>query len=312
MENNNRFLLDHDNSKMKSKNLLTFIIIYSIAITIISIVLAWMLIDLKNFAQMESTAKAEAINVKDNLLLKLNNMEMEYDELSHEYEELDSLFTEEKAKVQELISEINTLKGTSTETYKAKVAELEKRLKDYVAKIDELKSKNEKLTSENIKTKNTLDSSLNNAILLDLKNNELSEKIKSGSVLKAYDLSSVSLRLKSDKKEAPTHLAKKVEKVRTCFSLSENIYAAKGYKIIYLRIADPDGAIMTDPAKKSTTFTFKGKSISYSEKQEIYYNNKSADICIDWAKTGVLKKGIYYVDVFIDETLLGTSSFSLE
>ena len=41
MENNNRFLFDHDSSNIKSKNLLTFIIIYSIAITIISIVLAW-------------------------------------------------------------------------------------------------------------------------------------------------------------------------------------------------------------------------------------------------------------------------------
>jgi myosin heavy subunit len=312
MENNNRFLFDHDSSNIKSKNLLTFIIIYSIAITIISIVLVWMLIDARNFAHKESTAKTEAITEKGNLLNTLKNMEMEYDELSQEYEELDSLFTAEKTKIQELVAEINNLKGTSTEAYKAKVAELGKRLKEYEAKIDELKSRNEKLTTENLKTKNTLDSALNNAILLDLKNNELSEKIKNGTALKAYDLSSVPLRLKSDKKEAPTHLAKKVEKVRTCFTLSENIFSAKGYKVIYLRIADPDGAIMADPAKTTNTFTFKGKSIRYSEKLEFYYNNKSEDICLDWVKTGLLKKGIYYVDVFINDTLLGTCSFSLE
>lgn len=291
---------------------MTIVLIYSIAITIISIIFAWMLIEARNFGKRESLKKTEAIVEKDNFLYKLKNIEMEYDQLSYDYGDLDSLFSDEKTKIKKLIAEINSTKGSSVESYKAKVAELEKRLKEYVAKIEELKSKNEKLTTENLKTKNTLDSALNNVILLDLKNKEMSEKIKRGTALKAYDLSSVALRLKSDKKEVPTRLAKKVEKVRICFTLSENMFAAKGYKVIYLRIADPNGAIITNPATSSDTFIFKGKNLLYSEKLEVYYNNKSEDICIDWAKTSTLKKGIYYVDVFVDDNLMGTCSFSLE
>lgn len=312
MENNNSFLFEPNSSKLKSKNFLTALILYSIIITVASIILAWLLVDAQSFAEKESTAKTEAINEKDNLLHKLKNMEMEYDELSREYQDLDSLFTEEKAKIKALIAEISSMKNPSTANYQAKVTELEKRLKEYVEKIDELKAKNESLTAINVKTKNTLDSALNKTLEVSLKNQELTDKIKLGTALKAYDLSTVALRIKSDKKEAPTRLAKKATKVKTCFTLSENLFTTKGYKIVYLRIADPDGVIMPNTTDANASFTFKGKSIMYSEKLEIYYNNKSEDVCIDWNKTTELKKGIYYVDVFIDDNLLGTSTFSLE
>ncbi len=312
MGNNSGFLFESNSTKLKSKNFLTALIIYSIIITVLSIILAWMLIDSQSFAEKESSAKTIAINEKDNLLHKLKNMEMEYDELSREYQDLDSLFTEEKSKIKALILEINNLKGSANTTkYQATVTELEKRLKEYVAKIDELKAKNETLTAQSVKTKNTLDSTLNKTIELTQKNQELSEKIKTGTALKAYDITCTALRIKSDKKEAPTSLAKKTQKVRTCFTLSENLFTTKGYKVIYIRIADPDGAIMTVASETSSYFTFKGKSLLFSEKLEIYYNNKSEDVCIDWSNTLVLRKGIYYVDVFIDDNLLGTSTFSL-
>lgn len=313
MENKKSFLFESNTTKFKSRNFLTVLILYSIIITVLSIILAWLLVDAQSLAEKESSAKTLAINEKDNLLYKLKNMEMEYDELSREYHGLDSLFTEEKTKIKALIAEINTMKGSANTTvYQAKVTELEKRLKEYVEKIDELKSKNETLTTQSVKTKNTLDSALNKTLELSLKNKDLSEKIKTGAALKAYDISCIALRIKSDKNEAPTRLAKKTQKVRTCFTLSENLLTTKGYKIVYIRISDPDGAILTSADEASSYFTFKGKSLLFSEKLEIYYNNKSDDVCLDWKNNSELKKGIYYVDVFLDDNLLGTSTFSLE
>jgi predicted RNase H-like nuclease (RuvC/YqgF family) len=303
------YFFDTDKNKRKEKNFLTLFILLTIILTIACVILTWQLIEFRNLAKQESTAKTEALTAKDDLLHKLKNLELEYDELSKEYEGLDSVFTKEKAKITELMDEIKELKG-SPEVYQAKVAELEKRLKEYVDKIEALKSKNEILSSDNLKIKNTLDSTLNINVAISSKNLTLTEKVKAQAILKATDLVTEGIRFTGKKQEVPTRSAKKAQRLKTCFSLSENMLATKGYKVIYLRIADPDGAIFC--LSENDTFTFKGKSIIYSARKEVYYDNSNQDICIYWEKLKDFKKGTYYVDIFSDDNLLGTSTLLLE
>jgi len=303
------YFFNTDKNKRKEKNFLTLFILLTIILTIACVILSWQLLEFRNLAKQEATAKTEAITAKDDLLHKLKNLELEYDELSKEYEGLDSVFTNEKAKITELMNEIKELKG-SPEIYQAKVAELEKRLKEYVDKIEVLKSKNEILSSTNLKIKNTLDSTLNVNVAISSKNLTLTEKVKAQAVLKATDLVTEAVRFSGKKQEITTRSSKKAQRIKTCFSLSENMLATKGYKVIYLRIADPEGTIFC--LSESDTFTFKGKSIIYSVRQEVYYDNSTQDICVYWEKIKEFKKGTYYVDIFTDDTLLGTSTMSLE
>ena len=300
---------DPDSSKVKSRNFLTFFIILTIFLTIACVILSWQLIEYRNLAMQESTAKIEAVTEKEGLLHKLKNMELEYDELSKEYEGLDSVFTEEKIKIKSLMEEIQSLSGSAS-NYQDKVAELETRLKDYLSKIDEMKSKNELLTSENLKVKNTLDSTLNLNIELSSINQTLADKIKSEATVKAGDLIAEGVRYNSSKQEVATKIAKKAQRIKICFTLSENTLALKGYKVIYIRIAEPDGNILC--LSEDDTFTFKGKKIVYSTKKEIYYNNYSEDLCIYWEKTKAFKNGIYYIDIFCDDALLETATFAFE
>jgi len=303
------YFFDSDNNKQKERNFLTLFILLTIILTIACVIFAWQMIEYRNLAKQESTAKTEAITAKENLLHKLKNLELEYDELSKEYEGLDNVFSKEKTKITSLMDEIKTMKG-SAENYQEKVAELEKQLKDYVTKIEDLKSKNQTLSSENLKVKNTLDSALNKNIEISSKNQTLTEKMKSQAILKAADLVSEGIRFNSTKQETPTRLARKAQRIKTCFSLTENLVAPKGYKVIYVRIAEPDGAILC--LSNNDIFTFKGKSIVYSTRKEIYYDNATQDICVYWDKTKEFKKGIYYIDIFADDNLLGTSTISLD
>jgi len=307
MENSNYFF-DSD-TKSKGKNFLTIFILLTIVLTIACVILTWQLIEFRNLAKQESAAKTSAISQKDEMLHKLKNLELEYDELSKEYEGLDSVFTKEKTNIQSLMIEIKNLKGSAL-NYQEKVEELEKRLKEYVTKIEDLKSKNESLSSENLKVKNTLDSSLNKNIEISSKNSSLAEKIKAGAALKASDQVSEGVRINSKKQEIPTRNARKTEQIKTSFTLTENAFASKGYKIIYVRIAEPDGSILCQ--SDNDTFTFKGKTIVYSVKKEVYYDNSAQDICIYWEKLKEFKKGSYYVDIFIDDNLLGTSTLALD
>ncbi|HNW98289.1 MAG TPA: hypothetical protein PKK00_07765 [Bacteroidales bacterium] len=308
MESSGNFF-DPDNNKAKSRNLLSLFIILTIFLTIACVILTWQLIEYRDLAKRENTAKTEAITQKENLLHKLKNLELEYDELSEEYEGLDSVFTKEKSKIKSLMDEIKSLSGSAS-NYQDKVAELETRLKDYLSKIDEMKSKNEKLTSENITIKNTLDSAMNINIELSSKNQSLADKIKTEAIVKAADLIAEGIRFNANKQEVTTKIAKKAQRIKTCFTIYENELALKGYKVIYIRIAEPDGNILS--LSNSDTFTFKGKKIVYSAKKEIYYDNTNQDVCINWEKTKIFKSGIYYIDVFCDDALLGTASFSFE
>jgi hypothetical protein len=300
---------DPDSSKSKSRNFLTLFIILTIFLTLACVILGWQLIEYRNLAQQETTAKTEAITEKENLLHKLKNLELEYDELSVEYEGLDSVFTEEKSKIQSLMEEIKNLSGSAS-NYQEKVAELETRLKDYLSKIDDMKTQNEFLTSENLKVKNTLDSTLNINIAVSSTNLTLTEKLKKEATIKAADIVAEGTRYNSGKQEVTTKLSNKAQRIKTCFTLAENTLALKGYKVIYLRIAEPDGTILC--LSEDDTFTFKEKKIVYSSKKEVYYNNSSLDVCINWEKTKAFKSGVYYVDIFCDDTLLGTTTFAFD
>lgn len=308
MEGSGNFF-DPDSTKGRSRNLLTLFIVFTIFLTIACVILGWQLIEYRNLAKKESTAKTEAITEKEGLLNKLKNLELEYDQLSNEYEGLDSVFTEEKSKITSLMDEIKNLSGSAT-NYQDKVAELETRLKDYLTKIDELKSKNEQLTSQNLKVKNTLDSALNINIELSSKNQTLSDKIKSEATVKAVDITAEGVRYNSNKIEVPTKSAKKAQRIKICFTISENTLALKGYKVLYIRIAEPDGTILC--LSEDDTFTFKGKKIVYSAKDDIYYTNQAMDLCVYWEKVKPFKSGVYYADLFCDDALLGTATLAFE
>jgi predicted nuclease with TOPRIM domain len=288
----------------------TIFMILSIVLAIACCILTWQLINVKETVRIEKITKDSLIVDNSGLLQKLKNLDSEYSDLIGEYDNLDSLFTTEKDKVKNLIAEIKSAKGTN-KNYQKKVDELEARLKDYVAQIEELKAKNQALTAENIKVKTSLDSSNTENSKLSSNNEDLNKKVEAGSVLKAYEVFSDAIKVKSGK-EIPTKRSKKVDKIRTCFVLSENAIATKGEKTIYLRIAGPDGVILTKGTDDSYSFKYEGKDIIYSVKSTTNYNGKAMDICMYWEKTKDFKKGNYSAELFLDGYPIGSSSFTLE
>ena len=135
--------------------------------------------------------------------------------------------------------------------------------------------------------------------------------MEAGSVLKAYEILADAIKLKSGK-EIPTKKAKKVDKIRTCFVLSENAIAAKGEKTIYLRIAGPDGVILAKGTDDTYSFKYEGKDIIYSSKTTTNYSWKAVDVCMYWEKTKDFKKGSYMAELFLDGYVIGSSTFTLE
>jgi len=304
--------MENSNIK-KSKNnksfTLNFLIIISIAFFMLSAFLFVKLLNSNKIIEKEVLLKETSISDKDKMILKLRTLEIEYDELSDEYSSLDSLFASEKKKVSELLSEIKTLKGSS-ETYKSKVSELEHRLREYLDNIDELKERNEALTSQNIVLNKGLDSAINVNYQLSNINQELVSIVEKGSKMKAYDVAADAIRIRSGNKEVGTDNAKRVQKFRICFLLGENAIVEPGQKSIYLRIAQPDGIIISE--SPDNFFVFENQNITYTLKQDIIYNNKAMDLCLYWNKDRELKKGRYEIFIFLDNQEIGRTAINLE
>lgn len=297
------------NSKNNKSFTLNFLIIISIAFFMLSAFLFVKLLNSNKTIEKKVLLKETSISDKDKMILKLRTLEIEYDELSDEYSGLDSLFAIEKKKVSELLSEIKTLKGSS-ETYKSKVSELEHRLREYLDNIDELKERNEALTSQNIVLNKGLDSAINVNYQLSNINQELVSIVEKGSKMKAYDVAADAIRIRSGNKEVGTDNAKRVQKFRICFLLGENAIVEPGQKSIYLRIAQPDGIIISE--SPDNFFVFENQNITYTLKQDIIYNNKAMDLCLYWNKDRELKKGRYEIFIFLDNQEIGRTAINLE
>ena len=64
-------------------------------------------------------------------------------------------------------------------------------------------------------------------------------------------------------------------------------------------------------------FSFNGEKKAFSIKKEIFYENKSVDICSFFSKGTEKKapdftKGRYKVEIYTDATLIGTSDFEFK
>jgi hypothetical protein len=110
----------------------------------------------------------------------------------------------------------------------------------------------------------------------------------------------------------PTKKVKRVEKIRVCFTIGENAIASAGAKEIFLRIADPNGTILSQGEGDDYSFDSEGKKLQFTAKEQITYNNKATDLCLYWTKTKDFVPGTYTVDIFAEGKAIGTSTFILE
>ena len=265
------------------------------------------------------------INEKENQLVELTQvMEFEkqqsieeYEKLAMEYEEfyietsndsLLKLFDEEKQKVQQLLQELKTVKATNAR----RIKELQKELgtvrgvlKSYIYKVDSLNTVNDNLKKENYQVKKQIKEANEIARLLEEKTNELDAKINLASILEADEIQIKTL----NKKGRETKSLKRITNIELCFQVLRNITAERGYKTIYIRIADTNGEVLNMDGK---TFEFEGKKLIYSAKKDIEYNGEDTPVCIYYKVNEPLATGAYSIAIFAEGNLIGTTGIVLK
>jgi hypothetical protein len=176
--------------------------------------------------------------------------------------------------------------------------------------------KNRYIKTENVKIKSAYKKEQKKTSKLAEDTAYLSEKVATASILKAYNVSAASIRLRGGKKEVFTDKAKKIEQIKICFTLGENLIIPNGKKTVYIRVARPDNKILVKGNEDIYSFTdSNGKKLQYSMKKEVDYQNKSIYMCMYWIKKSTKESamiGRYNVTVFADGYEIGQTYFELK
>ena len=96
----------------------------------------------------------------------------------------------------------------------------------------------------------------------------------------------------------------------TSLTVQENAIAPHLPVRIYVRITDPLGRVLRNG--DSTLATMNGETVFSSASREIDYYGEAVELGIYLQYLGKLEKGIYTVEAFTSENLLGTMELLLK
>ena len=105
----------------------------------------------------------------------------------------------------------------------------------------------------------------------------------------------------------PLPAGTKADLIKITFTLNDNPTAKSGEKNYYIQIIDGKNNVL---GKRITEY-FDNESLTYSLSKTLNYNNQQMDCSIEFAKKD-FEKGLYYVNIFDRDELVGRASFSLK
>ncbi|MCF0048886.1 hypothetical protein MUK70_03030 [Dyadobacter chenwenxiniae] len=276
--------------------------------------------------KQENLAKDDIITAKTEEVLfiktKLDSISQELDIKIAEIQKLggsvDSLLAM-KSQLEKDKLELKNMSNYSASGYNKKIKGYETVLNEKDTEIAELKQElgiatsknqelNEKVTGLESEKQLLADSVTNYSV----QNRELAEKVTIASALRAENLTVNAVSAKGKEREGGKYKAKRIDKLRVNFSLAPNAVAKQNEKEMYLRILDPDGAVLSDMATGSGSFMHDGKELIYSSRQTVNFTNSGQSVDILYGRGGIpLKDGKYAIEVYSEGFKIGQGDFEV-
>jgi uncharacterized protein YdcH (DUF465 family) len=304
--------LDNSEKQGNKKILLTLFII---ALLVLNLILLYLNFKNKDEIDVVQTEKAQVADDLKATSAKLDSISNELDiriaEVTKLGGDVESLL---KVKDQ-LESDKNSLRSTnrlSAKNYAEKISTYEALLVNKHKEINHLKTINDQLYSENTNLKNQKNS-LNDSInTIEQEKQKLSQQVAVASVLKAENLVINAINANGKEKDGGEYKARKVEKIKVLFNLSENNVAKIESKEIMMRLIEPDGSVLYDTGMGGGTFSVEGKEAYYTAKQEILFDNTKQQLSFTFTKGAPYKQGKHTIELYADGFKIGTGSIVLK
>lgn len=277
----------------------------------------------KNVDLTEQTKELLMTNTKlDSISTQLDARIAEVTALGGQVEELEAL----KAQLEKDKRQLIYSKNVSLKEYQDKIAKYEGALAEKDKEIAQLREANQQLESENLVLTNEVTTlqtekeeltsekqALTDTVYAySTKNKELSDKVTLASILKPMNYSVTAINKRGKEREGEEFKAKRVEQVKVSFTLAENPLTKQENKTIYMRMMDPQGAVISDMATGSGSFNFAGKETVYTAKQTIKFSNSGQTVDFIYDKGSNYNSGLYKVELFSEGYKIGQTSFAIK
>ncbi|WP_018336625.1 coiled-coil domain-containing protein [Butyricimonas synergistica] len=293
-----------ENQLTKNKKDKTLLIVIGVLSAILIVLFVFFLIEKKENRENMAAITAE----KEELQQELTDLSHHYDNLKTDNDTLNVKLAHEQEKIASLMEKMKEFRNNSfaeINRYKKEIGTLKTVLRSYVVQIDSLNQLNQKLVAENTEVKKQMNWVRERNKTLEQKTEKMAETLEKATTLSVEDFRVYCVN-KNDKE---TNL-RRCFQLKADFSLTRNVAAKRGPRMIYLRITRPDGQVLA--ASSKSYFKYQNATLTYSARREIEYEGEKLEIAIFWPNDGSLEKGEYIADLFSDNQQIGTTKFILK
>lgn len=245
---------------------------------------------------------------KEELTAQMVELQNDYATLSSDYDTINSQLDSSREEVSQLIERIKKTEATNRSKirqYEKELGTLRSIMRNYITQIDSLNTLNKQLTADAAAARREAAESRRKSEELTKKVQNLSGQVAAGAVIKARGLR-IEAYNASDK---VTDRSSRVVRLLTTLSLVENDLAPKEPVRVYIRVKGPDGILLTNSEQR--TFNFDGEPMICSASREVDYQGKEVEMSIYLNDITGYVKGIYTVEAYTEDSLLGTAELML-
>lgn len=245
---------------------------------------------------------------KEDLTQQMIALQNDYATLSSDYDSINSQLDSSREEVSQLIERIKTTEATNRRKirqYEKELGTLRSIMKNYIVQIDSLNTLNKRLTADAAAARKEAAESHKRNEELNRQVSSLSEQVATGSVIKGRGL--VLQAYNSSDKQ--TDRSSRVVRLLASISLVENELAPKGPVRVYIRVKDPEGVLLTNGSQRQ--FTVDGQPMICTASREVDYRGSEVDLSIYVNDIPEYVKGIYTVEAYTEQSLLGTAEMML-
>lgn len=265
--------------------------------------------DLKELEAEKELQRQDFQAEVDSLMKVHNELKESYGELSAELAEKDSIIQADAIEIKRLLES-----QWDYNRIKQKVASLQAISQKYVRQMDSLYTVNRELVAENERIREEFQAERRQNTNLTRQKEELANKVNQAATLKIYNYAADAVYFKGGSRETSTNKANRAERIKIDFTVGQNDLVETGTKLFYVRIADPNRAIICKGTGDEYSFNANGETLQYTEKVRVNYDGKETDVRAYYIKPSErqMMPGTYFIDVYEQGgKLVGQTSLEL-
>ena len=256
--------------------------------------------------------KQQLTQEKELVLKDLNNMAAQFDVAIGENEVANEKLVEARERIKGLMDSLKVSDNSvrSLWRYKKKFLALQSEMDVILAENDSLKVENVLIASSLDSTKVELEASTTFNDSLLVQNSELADIVENAAVLTAAKLEGYGVLVRTSGKLVPMERARRVDKIRVCYTVAKNNLVEKGDKEFFVQVLDPQSNVLG----LNEQIQFEETTLNYSLISKFNYEARNLDVCefVDARGADKFGAGRYVVNVFDQKNLVSSTEFILK